>query len=83
MGNCGLVVLEHEHQEHLSVVSLDKSRQDGLWSLTGLELRRTIRRTIVIHWMIDYLLSLLITTERSKWHTLFLLNFLMLPIFLL
>ena len=29
MGNCGLVVLEHEHQEHLSVVSLDKLWQDG------------------------------------------------------
>ena len=29
MGNCGLGVLEHEHQEHLTVVSLDKSRQDG------------------------------------------------------
>ena len=28
MGNYGLVVLEHEHQEHLTVVSLDMSRQD-------------------------------------------------------
>ena len=28
MGNCGLVVLEHEHQKHLSVVSLDKLWQD-------------------------------------------------------
>ena len=28
MGNCGLEVLEHEHQEHLTVVSLDMSRQD-------------------------------------------------------
>ena len=29
MGNGGLGVLEHEHQEHLTVVSLDKSWQDG------------------------------------------------------
>ena len=29
MGNCGLGVLEHEHQEHLSVVSLGKLWQDG------------------------------------------------------
>ena len=37
----------------------------------------------MIHWMIDYLLSLLIATERPRWHTLLLLYFLMLPIFLL
>ena len=29
MGNCGLGVLEHEHQEHLSVVSSGKLWQDG------------------------------------------------------
>ena len=29
MGNCGLGVLEHEHQEYLSVVSLGKLWQDG------------------------------------------------------
>ena len=29
MGNCGLGVLEHEHQEHLSVVSSGKLLQDG------------------------------------------------------
>ena len=29
MGNCGLRVLEHEHQEHLSVVSSGKLWQDG------------------------------------------------------
>ena len=29
MGNCGLGVLEHEHQEHLSVESLGKLWQDG------------------------------------------------------
>ena len=28
MGNCGLGVLEHEHQEHLSVVSSGKLWQD-------------------------------------------------------
>ena len=52
-----------------------------IWLLFGLELRRTIRRTIVIHRMINYLLSLLIATKRPRWHTL-LLYFLMLPIFL-
>ena len=29
MGNCGLGVLEHEHQKHLSVVSSGKLWQDG------------------------------------------------------
>ena len=29
MGNCGLGVLEHKHQEHLSVVSSGKLWQDG------------------------------------------------------
>ena len=29
MGNCGIGVLEHEHQEHLSVVSSGKLWQDG------------------------------------------------------
>jgi len=29
MANCGLGVLEHEHQEHLTVVSLGKLWQDG------------------------------------------------------
>ena len=29
MGNCGLRVLEHEHQEHLSVVSSGKLWQEG------------------------------------------------------
>ena len=29
MGNCGLRVLEHEHQEHLSIVSSSKLWQDG------------------------------------------------------
>ena len=29
MGNCGIGVLEHEHQEHLSVESLGKLWQDG------------------------------------------------------
>ena len=29
MGNCGLGVLEHEHQEHLSIESSGKLWQDG------------------------------------------------------
>ena len=29
MGNGGLGVLEHEHQKHFTVVSLDKSQQYG------------------------------------------------------
>ena len=54
-----------------------------IWLLPGLELWRMIRRTIMIDWMIDYLLPLLISTKRSRWHTLFLLDLLMLPILFL
>ena len=36
MGNCGLGVLEHEHQEHLSVESSGKLWQDGHLDVTRL-----------------------------------------------
>ena len=37
MGNCGLGVLEHEHQEHLSIESSGKLWQDGHLVIDRLE----------------------------------------------
>ena len=49
-------------------IMISCSRTDILL-LPGLELRRTIRRTILVYWMINHSLPLLISTKRSRRHS--------------
>ena len=60
-------------------VRIGYSRTD-IWLLPGLRLWRTVRRTIMMDWMINHPLPLLISPKRSRRHTLFLFELLMLPI---